>query len=85
MTSKQPGPDAVFTDRLNIKIRPEQREALERLAELFEITTSELVRRFLTALVEDIDVSVYKQAMERHNAKVGSDPHTTHRPGTHRG
>lgn len=50
-----PGPDPIFTDRLNVKVRREMREELDRLAAALGITTSDVVRIFLTMALDITD------------------------------
>ena len=49
------GPDPIFTDRLNVKVRREMREELDRLATALGITTSDVVRIFLTMALDITD------------------------------
>lgn len=50
-----PGPAPVFTERIQVKVRPDQRAALRRVAGLVEMTEAEALRWIIdhgTAAIE---------------------------------
>lgn len=44
--------NGVFTDRLNLKVRPEMRQDIERIAAATELTTSDVARWILAVGIE---------------------------------
>lgn len=54
----RPGPKPMFTERVVVMIRPDQRQALDRICRTLEISVSDLVRWFVdqgVAAIEDTD------------------------------
>lgn len=45
--SNKPGPKPVFTERMDLRLRPDQVDALARIASVVPMTASELVRMFI--------------------------------------
>ena len=41
---KRPGPAPIFTERLVVNVRPDQRRSLEHIAGVCDLTVSDLVR-----------------------------------------
>lgn len=74
-----PGPAPVFTERLDVKVSPEQRALIETWALVMGVSVSEVVRTFLMAAVDDMTdhvrsdpglIAAAHQAQEKLNAKV---------------
>ena len=45
--TNRPGPKPVFTERMDLRLRPDQVQALARISSVIPATTSELVRMFI--------------------------------------
>ena len=41
---KRPGPSPIFTERLVVNVRPDQRRSLDHIAGVCEVTVSDLLR-----------------------------------------
>ena len=66
MYRTRPGPEPLFTNRLQVKIRTDQRQAINRLASALGFTTSELVRWILDSGLD---------ALERSHAAIQEEVH----------
>jgi hypothetical protein len=57
MHRHRPGPEPLFTHRLNVKIRDDQRKAIDRLASALGFTASGLVRWILDNGIDALERS----------------------------
>ena len=57
MHRTRPGPEPLFTNRLQVKIRDDQRQAINRLASALGFTTSDLVRWILDSGLQALERS----------------------------
>lgn len=55
MESIWPETSALFTERLNVKVRPEMRADLDRIAQATGLTTSDVVRWVLQVGIESFN------------------------------
>ena len=66
MHRTRPGPEPLFTNRLQVKIRTDQRQAINRLASALSFTTSELVRWILDHGIDALERSHVATQEELH-------------------
>jgi len=53
----RPGPTPIFTDRLVVNMRPDQRQALNRIAQTLDRSVSDIVRWILDNGIDAIEHS----------------------------
>lgn len=51
----RPGPKPVFTERVVVKLRPDQLQAVERIAHVLGVSTSDVVRWFIDQGVQAVE------------------------------
>ncbi|MFT3854170.1 MAG: hypothetical protein QM733_15720 [Ilumatobacteraceae bacterium] len=59
-----PGPKPVFTDRMELRMRPDQRHDIEVFASLLGLTVSEVTRWIL-----DVGIGAINNAMKENNLR----------------
>lgn len=56
-----PGPAPTFTERMEVRLRPDQYEAIDRISSALQFTPSELVRLFIDQGTEAVEsVATFK-------------------------
>lgn len=65
---KRPGPAPIFTERLVVNVRPDQRRSLEHIAGVCEVTVSDLVRWFVDEGVHAFESNPQFKTLPRRDA-----------------
>lgn len=51
----RPGPEPVFTERMELRMRPDQVQALDRIAKAFRMTRSDVLRLAVDQFTDAVD------------------------------
>ncbi|MGI9121202.1 MAG: ribbon-helix-helix protein, CopG family [Acidimicrobiales bacterium] len=51
----RPGPDPVFTERIELRLRPDQVQRLDRIAKAFRMTRSDIVRLAVDSFTDAVE------------------------------